>query len=126
MMESRAVRIEARRPQSTTEMIKKIIDVISLASIAVFFGVAAWFAIWGEGPHAPGRLSLESKIVLLDGVPVTFGFIWLIFRYARAAVERFPRVFGPRGLLFYFVLIFGGGAFVLRWCVVILSKPSGG
>jgi hypothetical protein len=107
-------------------MLKKIIDVISLASIAVFFGVAVWLATWGEGPRAPGQLSIQSKMVLLDAAPVTFGFIWLIFRYARAAVERFPRVFGPRGLLFYFVLIFGGGAFVLRWCVVILSKLSGG
>jgi hypothetical protein len=103
-------------------MKRKILDVIALASIAVFLGVAVWVAIWGEGPRGAGHLSVQSKVVLLDAAPVTFGVIWLLFRYARAAVERFPRVFGTRGLLFYFLLIFGGGALILRWCEVILSK----
>jgi hypothetical protein len=78
--------------------------------------------MWGEWPRGPGHLSLQSKIALWDGTPFAFSVIWLIFRYARAATERFPRVFGTRGLLFYFLLIFGGGAVVLRWCVVILAK----
>jgi hypothetical protein len=111
-------------------MIKKTLDVISLTSLAVFFGVLGWGAIWGEGPRAPGHLSTQSKILVWDAAPLTFGFSWLIIRYAKAAAERFPRVFGHRGLLFYFVLIFVGGAVFVRWfsivCGVVLSKLAGG
>jgi hypothetical protein len=105
-------------------MFKKILDVISLASIAVFLGVAVWGAIWGESLHAPGHLSIESKIIVSEVVPVSFGVIWLIFRYANAAREKFPFVFGSpgrRGLLFYFVTIFGGAAVLLTW-VARLSR----
>ena len=97
-------------------MIKKILDVISLASLAVFLGVALWTAIWGESPRAPGHLSVQSKITVWSGVPLIFGFSWLIVRYANAASEKFPLVFGRpghHGLLFYFVVIFGGAVFVL-------------
>jgi hypothetical protein len=106
-------------------MTKRIIDVISLASIAVFLGVGMSFAIWGESPRVPGHLSIESKIVLWDGAPVTFGVIWLIFRYANAAREKFPLVFGNpgrRGLLFYFLAIFGGAAVLLTWVARISDR----
>ena len=99
-------------------MFKKSLDVISLASIAVVLGVAVWVAIWGESPRAPGHLSIESKIIVSEVVPVSFGVIWLIFRYANAAREKFPLVFGGpgrRGLLFYFVFVFGGGLVLLTW-----------
>jgi hypothetical protein len=86
----------------------KIIDVISLASAAVFFGVGVWLAIWGEGPRAFGHWSVQSKILVWDAAPFIFGGIWLIVRYAKTAVERFPRVFGRRGLLFYSVLVLAG------------------
>lgn len=109
--------------------LKRFLDVISLAAIAVFLGVGAGVAVWGEGPRGPGHLSIQSKIVLLDGFPFAFGIIWLIFRYAKTATERFPLVFGRpghpglrnRGLLFYFVWIFGGIVVILSW-VARLSR----
>jgi hypothetical protein len=95
-------------------MIKKILDVISLTSIAVFFGVVVWFAIWGESPRAAGHLSIQSKIIAWDVAPGAFGVSWLLIRYANAAAERFPRVFGHRGLLFYFVFLLAGYVFLVR------------
>jgi hypothetical protein len=103
---------------------KKSLDVISLASVAVFLGVVVWFAIWGESPRAPGHLSIQSKIVVWDVAPLTFGVIWLLIRYADAAAERFPRVFGHRGLLFYFVF-FLGGVVLLERLFLVLSKLVG-
>jgi hypothetical protein len=92
-------------------MVKKVLDVISLASLAVAIGVILSFAIWGESPRAPGHLSIESKILVWDCAPLAFGFLWLLTRYENAAAERFPRVFGllfgRRGLLFYFVCFLG-------------------
>jgi lipoprotein NlpI len=113
-------------------MFKKSLDVISLASVAVFLGVAVWVAIWGESPRVPGHLSIESKIIVSEVVPVSFGVIWLIFRYARVATERFPLIFGRpghpgfrnRGLLFYFVAIFGGAAVLLTWIARISSDSN--
>ena len=99
-------------------MFKKVFDVISLASLAVFLGDALWVAILGESPPVLGHLSIPSKIAIWSGVPLTFGFSWLIVRYANAAREKFPLVFGSsgrRGLLFYFVAIFGGAAVLLTW-----------
>jgi hypothetical protein len=61
----------------------------------------------GESPRAPGHLSIQLKILLWDLAPTAFGVNWLIIRYAKAAVERFPRVFGRRGLLFYFACFLG-------------------
>jgi hypothetical protein len=72
-------------------MIKRILDIISLASVAVLIGVLLWAAIWGEGPRAPGHLSIQSKIVVWDFVPIMFGFNWLIYRFAKIGLERFPR-----------------------------------
>jgi len=37
------------------EMVKKIIDVISLTSIAGFLGVVVWLAVWGASPHRMHR-----------------------------------------------------------------------
>ena len=92
-------------------MIKKALDVTSLASIALAVGVVLSFTIWGESPRAPGHLSIESKILVWDCAPFAFGFLWLLARYANAAAERFPRVFGllfgRRGLLFYFACFLG-------------------
>jgi len=105
-------------------MIKKILDVISLASVAVFLGVGLWLAIWGESPRAPGHWSVESKILVWDGGVFVFGFSWLIVRYANAARERFPLVFGRRGLLFYFVLGLSGVILVQR-LFPVLSKLTG-
>lgn len=102
-------------------MNRKIIDAASLASVAVLFGVAVWLAVGGEGPRGADNLSIQSKIVLLDMVPFSFGFFWLLFRYGATAVKRFPRVFGPRGMLFYFALIVGGAALIIRWSAVLLS-----
>ena len=98
-------------------MIKKILDVISLASLAVFLGVVLWTAIWGEEPRAAGQLSIQSKMLVWDAAPVVFGGNWLIVRYANAASEKFPLVFGRAGhrrLLFYFVVIFAGAVVVYR------------
>jgi hypothetical protein len=106
-------------------MIKKIIDVISLASLGLFFGVIVWAAIWGEEPRAPGHLSVQSKIIVWDTAPVAFGVSWLIVRYAKAAVEKFPRVFGRRGLLFYFVQVLVG-VVLLERLFLILSKLAAG
>jgi hypothetical protein len=89
-------------------MIKKVLDVIALSSIAVVIGVVVWGAIWGEGPREPGHLPILAKIIVWDVAPLAFGFSWLIVRYANAARERFPSVFGHRGLLFYFVFILAG------------------
>jgi hypothetical protein len=105
-------------------MIKKVLDAISLASLAAFLGVVLWSTIWGESPRAPGHLSIESKIAVWSGVPLIFGGCWLIVRYAKAASEKFPLVFGRpghHGLLFYFVVIFGGGAVFVYWA----SRISG-
>ena len=88
---------------------------MSLASIAVAIGVVVWVAIWGEGPRAAGQLSIQSKILVWDAAPVVLGGNWLIFRYAKAAAERFPRVFGHRGLLFYFVFVLLVGVLFVRW-----------
>jgi hypothetical protein len=95
----------------TREIVKEGIDVISLAFIAVAIGVILRFSIWGESPRAPEHLSIESKILVWDLVPFSFGFFWLLARYANAGAERFPRVFGllfgRRGLLFYFACFLG-------------------
>jgi hypothetical protein len=121
---SHSIRIEACRLQRR-EMIKKILDVISLASIAVIIGVVVWLAIWGESPRAPGHLSIQSKILGWDAAPVVFGVNWLIIRYAKASAKRFPRVFGHRGLLFYFALVLAG-VVLLERLFLILSKLAGG
>jgi hypothetical protein len=127
---SLVVRIGTCRLQSTTEIIKKFLDVISLASIAVVIGVGVWLAVWGEAPRPAGHLSIQSKIIAWDVVPGAFGINWLIFRYAKVAVERFPRVFGRRGLLFYFAFVLIGSLLFVRLfsfvCGVILPKLVGG
>ena len=89
-------------------MIKKTLDLISFESVAAFLGVVVWLAKWGEGARGPGHWSIQSKILVWDAAPFIFGGIWLIVRYAKTAVERFPRVFGRRGLLFYSVLVLAG------------------
>jgi hypothetical protein len=104
----------------TREIIKKGVDVISLTSIAVAIAVILRFSIWGESPRAPGHLSMESKILVWDLAPFSFGFIWLLFRYVNVAAERFPRTFRllfgpPRGLAFYFALIVVGGPLLVLW-----------
>jgi len=106
-------------------MIKKILDVISFTSLAVIVGVGVWLAVWGEAPRAPGHLSIQSKIIAWNVVPGAFGFSWLIVRYANAARERFPRVFGHRGLLFYFALVLAG-VVLLERLFLILSKLAAG
>jgi hypothetical protein len=95
-------------------MIKKIIDVISLTSVVTLLGVVAWLAIWGEEPREPGHWPVQSKILVWDAAPFVFGGNWLIVRYAKTATEKFPLVFGRRGLLFYFVLILTGVILVQR------------
>jgi hypothetical protein len=75
-------------------MTKKIIDAISAVSIAILFGIAIKFAMWGESPRPPGHLSIDSKILVWDLVPVLFGFIWLLVRYANALRDKFQNVFG--------------------------------
>jgi hypothetical protein len=121
---SHIIRIETCRLQRR-EMIKKILDVISITSLAVITGVGMWIAIWGEAPRAPGHLSTQSKIIAWNVVPGAFGLSWLIVRYANAARERFPRVFGHRGLLFYFAF-FLAGVILLERVFLILSKLIGG
>jgi hypothetical protein len=96
-------------------MVKQVLDVISLTSLAIVIGVVVWFALWGESPRAPGHLSIQSKIVAWDVAPGAFGFSWLIVRYANAARDRFPLVFGSRGLLFYFVCFLGVLIFLENW-----------
>jgi hypothetical protein len=118
-------RIDACRPQSTAEMIKKILDVISITSLAVITGVGIWLVIWGEAPRAPGHLSIQSKIIAWNVVPGAFGLSWLIVRYANAARERFPRVFGHRGLLFYFA-VFLAGVILLERLFLFLTDLAGG
>jgi hypothetical protein len=112
------------------ERVKKGVDVVSLASLALFVGVWIWVATWAESPRAPGHISVESKILVWNGVPFVFGGNWLLVRYAKAATEKFPLVFGrpgapgiprQRGLLFYFVCIFIGGLVCLRWVATILE-----
>jgi hypothetical protein len=106
-------------------MIKKILDVISITSLAVITGVGIWLAIWGEAPRAPGHLSIQSKIIAWNVVPGAFGLSWLIARYANAARERFPRVFGHRGLLFYFA-VFLAGVILIERLFLFLTNLAGG
>jgi hypothetical protein len=61
-------------------MFKKSLDIISLAAVAVFVGVGIWLAVWGESPREPGHISIQSKMIVADVVPLAFGVIWLIFR----------------------------------------------
>lgn len=106
-------------------MTKKLIDVISLASVIVFLGVALWLAIWGEGPRVPGHWSVAAKIVVWDGAVFVFGVSWLIVRYANAAREKVPFVFGQRGLLFYFVLVLSGVILVQRLFPILYKLMPG-
>jgi hypothetical protein len=104
-------------------MSSKVLDGISFASIAVFFGVIVWAAVWGETFWVVGHLSIQSVIILGDLFPLLFGILWLLWRYAKVLTARFPLVFGRpghpglrnRGLLFYFLAIFGGAVVLLRW-----------
>jgi hypothetical protein len=99
-------------------MIKKVLDAISITSLAIVMGVGIWLAIWGEAPRAPGHLSIQSKIIAWNVVPGAFGLSWLIVRYANSAREKFPRIFGGpdrHGLLFYFGLVLAG---------VVLLEPD--
>ena len=68
----------AREAANLADRLKGFLDVISLAAIAVFLGVAVWLAMWGEGPRGLRHLSIQSKIVLLDGFPFMFGCMLLI------------------------------------------------
>ena len=107
----------AKYSAETREVIKKGVDVISLAFIAVAIGVILRLSIWGESPRAPGHLSIESKIIVWDIIPFSFGFFWLLFRYTSALAARFPFLFsrdGKPGLLFYFVNLVLGLAFLER------------
>jgi hypothetical protein len=70
-------------------------------------------------------LSIQSKIIVWDAAPNALGVSWLIVRYAKAARERFPLVFGHRGLLFYFALILVG-VVLLERLFLILSKLAAG
>jgi len=107
----------AKKSEEARETVKKGVDVISLAFIAVALGVISRFSIWGESPRSPGHLSIESKIILWDFVPFTFGFFWLLFRYANALAARFPFLLshdGKPGLLFYFMNLVVGLVFLER------------
>jgi hypothetical protein len=62
-------------------------------------------------------LSIESKIIVRDIVPFSFGLIWLIVRYTNALGTRFPFLFshdGKPGLLFYFAQVVIGLVFLER------------
>jgi hypothetical protein len=102
-------------------MFKKSLDIISLAAVAVFVGVGIWLAVWGESPREPGHISIQSKMIVADVVPLAFGVIWLIFRYANAAVATYPYllVFSPGHppRLFYFM----NAAFV-GWLIWNVAK----
>jgi len=91
-------------------MTKKIIDAISAVSVAIFLGIAIKFALWGESLRPPGHLSIESKILVWNGVPFLFGFIWLPVRYANALRDKFQSVFGS-----WWKLAFGGCVFVIAF-----------
>lgn len=96
--------------EETRERIKKGVDVISLAFIAVTIGVILRLSIWGESPRTLGHLSIESKILLWDFLPLLFGFLWLLFRYANALSTRFSFLFP--GLLFCFAPLVIAESFV--------------
>jgi hypothetical protein len=89
-------------------MTKKIIDAISALSVAIFFGIAIKFVVWGESPRLPGHLSIESKILVWNGVPLLFGSIWLLVRYANTLRDKYQSVFGS-----WWKLAFSGCVFVL-------------
>jgi len=89
-------------------MTKKIIDALSAVSVAIFLGIAIEAALWGESPRLPGHLSIESKIILWDMVPLLFGFIWLLVRYAETLRDTFQGVFGS-----WWKLAFAACVFVL-------------
>jgi hypothetical protein len=99
-------------------MIKKILDAIALTSVAVLVGDVLWAAIWGEGPHAPGHMSIQLKILAWDSVPVLFGFNWLLGRFAKIAVERSPRLMAQltkilSGAVLFAVLVLVVGGMIL-------------
>jgi hypothetical protein len=75
-------------------MTKKVIDALSAVSVAIFLGLAIKFVAWGESPRAPGHLPTESKILVWNIVPLLFGAMWLLVRYANTLRERFQSVFG--------------------------------
>jgi hypothetical protein len=89
-------------------MTKKIIDSISAVSVAIFLGIAIKSLVWGESPRPPGHLSIDSKILAWNVVPLLFGGMWLLVRYANTLRDKFQSVFGS-----WWKLAFSGCVFVL-------------
>jgi hypothetical protein len=62
-------------------------------------------------------LSIESKIIVWDLIPFSFGFFWLLFRYTNTLAAKFPFLFNRAsrpGLLFYFAQFVIGLVFLER------------
>jgi hypothetical protein len=99
----------------TKELVKKCVDAVSLAFMAIGVSIFLRVKIWGEPARTFGHLPIEVKILLWDLVPFSFGLIWLIARYANPLAARFPFLFsraGRHGLLFYFAQFFIGLVFL--------------
>jgi hypothetical protein len=86
---------------------QKIIDAISAVSVAIFLGIAVKFVVWGETPRPPGHLSIDSKIVVWNLVPLLFGSMWLLVRYANTLRDKFQSVFGSWWKLAFSGCVFG-------------------
>jgi hypothetical protein len=107
----------AKYSAETKERIKKGVDVVSLAFLAVGIGVSLRIKLWPEPPRVLGHLPIEVEILLWDLVPFSFGLIWLIARYANALAAKYPFLFrhgGRPGLLFYFAQFVVGLAFLVN------------
>jgi hypothetical protein len=93
-------------------MTKKIIDALSAVSVAIFFGIAIRFVVWGESPRLPGHPSMESKILVWNGVPLVFGCMWLLVRYANALRDKLQSAFGS-----WWKFVLFGCASVIFFCL---------
>jgi hypothetical protein len=93
-------------------MTKKIIDAISAVSVAIFLGIAIKFALWGESLRPPGHLSIESKILVWNGVPLLFGSMWLLVRYANTLRDKFQSLFGSWWKLAFSACVFALALFL--------------
>jgi hypothetical protein len=73
-----------------------LVDILSWASIAVYFG--ACLSLWVGSPPIRvgflGELPLQLFVVYVAAGPTVFGVAWVILRYVRQltdAVERLQR-----------------------------------
>jgi hypothetical protein len=92
--------------------LKAAVDVLSAIAIITLFIVPIW-CIYDPNFHAHGvpggKPPIQLKILLLDGIPVVFGVIWLSWRYGEVHARKWPfvRTSRFRLLVMAAALVFG-------------------